>query len=53
MNIRQLNKQEYGDAIELSLSFAVRFYESLGFTKTAEEQDTDGLRYTPMIRIRE
>lgn len=36
-----------------SSSFAVRFYESLGFTKTAEEQETDGLRYTPMIRIRE
>lgn len=36
-----------------SSSFAVRFYESLGFTKTAEEQETNGLRYTPMIRIRE
>lgn len=36
-----------------SSSFAVRFYESLGFMKTAEEQETDGLRYTPMIRIRD
>lgn len=36
-----------------SSSFAVRFYENLGFTKTAEEQETNGLRYTPMIRIRE
>lgn len=36
-----------------SSSFAVRFYENLGFTKTAEEQENNGLRYTPMIRKRE
>lgn len=34
-----------------SSSYAVKFYESLGFSKTAEEQITDGLRYTPMIKI--
>lgn len=34
-----------------SSSYAVRFYESLGFTKVAEEQETDGLKYTPMIRM--
>lgn len=33
-----------------SSSFAVRFYENLGFTKAAEEQVTNGLRYTPMIK---
>ena len=33
-----------------SSSYAVRFYESLGFSKAAEEQETDGLRYTPMIK---
>ena len=34
-----------------SSSYAIRFYESLGFSKIAEEQETDGLRYTPMIKI--
>lgn len=34
-----------------SSSYAVKFYESLGFTKVAEEQKTDGLKYTPMIRM--
>lgn len=34
-----------------SSSYAVRFYESLGFSKIAGEQETDGLRYTPMIKI--
>ena len=34
-----------------SSSFAVRFYESLGFRKTAEEQVTNGLRYTPMFKL--
>lgn len=33
-----------------SSSFAVRFYENLGFTKAAEEQVINGLRYTPMIK---
>lgn len=33
-----------------SSSFAVRFYENLGFTKAAEQQVTNGLRYTPMIK---
>lgn len=33
-----------------SSSYAIGFYESLGFSKAAEEQETDGLRYTPMIR---
>ena len=31
-----------------SSSYAVKFYESLGFSKTSEEQETDGLKYTPM-----
>lgn len=31
-----------------SSSNAVKFYESLGFSKTSEEQETDGLKYTPM-----
>ena len=26
-----------------SSSYAVKFYESLGFSKTSEEQETDGL----------
>lgn len=34
-----------------SSSYAVRFYESLGFAKLSEKQKTDGLRYTPMIKI--
>lgn len=34
-----------------SSSFAVRFYESLGFEKVVDEQETDGLRYTPMVKF--
>ena len=33
-----------------SSSYAVKFYESLGFSQTAEEQESHGLRYTPMVR---
>ena len=33
-----------------SSSYAVRFYESLGFSKINEKQETDGLKYTPMIK---
>lgn len=33
-----------------SSSYAAKFYENLGFSKTAEEQETDGLKYTPMIK---
>ena len=31
-----------------SSSYAVKFYESLGFSKITDEQETDGLKYTPM-----
>lgn len=34
-----------------SSSYAVKIYESLGFQKISEEQETNGLRYTPMIRM--
>lgn len=33
-----------------SSSYAVKFYESLGFSKTAEEQESNGLRYTSMAK---
>lgn len=33
-----------------SSSYAVKFYESLGFSKISEEQETDGLKYTPMTK---
>lgn len=33
-----------------SSSYATKFYESLGFSKIAEEQETNGLKYTPMLR---
>ncbi|WP_455673618.1 GNAT family N-acetyltransferase [Phocaeicola sp.] len=33
-----------------SSSYAIAFYQSLGFKKTCEEQDTNGLKYTPMKR---
>lgn len=33
-----------------SSSYAVRFYEKIGFSKTADEQETNGLRYTPMAK---
>lgn len=31
-----------------SSSYAVLFYENLGFSKMADEQETNGLRYIPM-----
>lgn len=34
-----------------SSSYAVKFYESLGFSKISEEQETDGLKYTPMKKV--
>lgn len=34
-----------------SSSYAVKFYESLGFSKTSEEQETNGLKYTPMNKV--
>lgn len=34
-----------------SSSYAVKFYESLDFKKVADEQETNGLRYTPMQRM--
>lgn len=33
-----------------SSSYAVKFYESLGFSQTAKEQESHGLRSTPMVR---
>lgn len=33
-----------------SSSYAVKFYESLGFSKKAGEQVTNGLKYTPMVK---
>ena len=43
----------YADQLQMQItvnssSYAVKFYESLGFSKTSEEQETDGLKYTPM-----
>lgn len=32
-----------------SSSYAVKFYERLGFFKTAEKQESNGMRYTPMV----
>lgn len=43
--------QIVGEITVNSSSYAVRFYESLGFSKTAEEQETDGLKYTPLIKM--
>lgn len=34
-----------------SSSYAVRFYQSLGFKKVGEQQQTDGLTYTPMAYV--
>lgn len=34
-----------------SSSYAVKIYESLGFQKISKEKETNGLRYTPMIRM--
>lgn len=53
---RKLFNRAYADQIVEKItvnssSYAVGFYESLGFSKTAEEQETDGLRYTPMIKM--
>lgn len=31
-----------------SSTYAIKFYESLGFEKTDDKQQTNGLRYTPM-----
>jgi len=38
----------YADQLQMQItvnssSYAVKFYESLGFSKTSEEQETDGL----------
>ena len=43
----------YADQLQMQItvnssSYAVKFYESLGFSKTSEEQETDGFKYTPM-----
>ena len=50
---RQLFDSVYADQNQMQItvnssSYAVKFYESLGFSKTSEEQETDGLKYTPM-----
>ena len=50
---RELFNAVYANQIAIqitvnSLSYAVMFYESLGFSKTSEEQEIDGLKYTPM-----
>lgn len=39
----------YADQLQMQItvnssSYAVKFYESLGFSKTSEEQETDGLK---------
>lgn len=34
-----------------SSSYAVGFYQSIGFGKVCEKQETNGLQYTPMKRI--
>ncbi len=34
-----------------SSSYAVMFYVSLGFSKISDEQETNGLKYTPMNKI--
>lgn len=34
-----------------SSSYAVSFYQSIGFEKVSEKQETNGLKYTPMKRI--
>ena len=43
----------YADQLQMQItvnssSYAVKFYESLGFSKTPEEQDPAGLKFTPM-----
>lgn len=50
---RELFNAAYANQKEIEItvnssSYAVKFYESLGFSKTSEEQETDGLKYTPM-----
>ncbi len=50
---RQLFDSVYANQPQMQItvnssSYAVKFYESLGFSKTSEEQETDGLKYTPM-----
>lgn len=34
-----------------SSSYAIEFYQNIGFEKVCEEQETNGLKYTPMKRI--
>lgn len=34
-----------------SSSYAVEFYQKLGFRQVCEQQETNGLKYTPMKRI--
>ena len=46
----------YADQLQMQItvnssSYAVKFYESLGFSKSSEEQETDGLKYTPMNKV--
>ena len=43
-----LSHQPVGEITVNSSSYAVRFYQSLGFSKLSEEKETNGLRYTPM-----
>ena len=50
---RQLFDSVYANQPQMQItvnssSYAVKFYESLGFSKISEEQETDGLKYTPM-----
>lgn len=50
---KQLFAYAYANQIKIQItvnssSHAVKFYESLGFSKSSEEQETDGLKYTPM-----
>ena len=52
-NIGEIFDSVYADQLQMQItvnssSYAVKFYESLGFSKTSEEQETDGLKYTPM-----
>ena len=48
----------YADQLQMQItvnssSYAVKFYESLGFSKTSEEQETDGLKYTTSEELKE
>lgn len=49
---RQLFDSVYANQPQMQItvnssSYAVKFYESLGFSKTSEEQETDGLKNIP------